>query len=458
MTDKPFFDRTALPSGLRVLTSSMPHTHSVSLSLYVGTGSRYERDSEAGVSHFLEHLLFKGTERWPTAKEVAEAVDGVGGMMNGGTDREYTVYYIKVARPHLQIALDVLLELVRKPRLDSTEMEKERLVVLEELAMVVDSPAQLVDLLLDSLLFPGNPLGRDVAGTPESVSGISREMVVQYLHEQYVPNNVVFSVAGDITHGEIVDAVGAGTGDWKAGKPARWTPASTPDGTRCAVTYKTTEQAHVSLAVPGIPLGHADRHALSFLSVILGEGMSSRLFIELREKRGLVYDVHTYVSHFLDTGTFNVYTGVDPKKAQLAVAVIVDELDRLRTGGATEEELTKARELSKGRLLLRMEDTRNVGGWIGAQELLLGAVRSVEQVVAEMEAVTLDDLQRVARRDHRPGEAIPGGRRPLPLGQAVRRVAAQRQRIAASRGHIHAAFAAHSSQPPPPESTGDAES
>jgi predicted Zn-dependent peptidase len=375
----------------------MPHTRSVSLSLYVGTGSRYERDAEAGVSHFLEHLLFKGTERWPTAKDVAETVDGVGGLMNGGTDREYTVYYIKVARPHLQIALDVLVELVRKPLLDAAEMEKERLVILEELAMVVDSPAQLVDLLLDSLLFPGNPLGRDVAGTPESVAAINREMVIQYLRQQYVPNNVVFSVAGNIAHDEIVGAIGAAMGDWDAGKPARLTPASASDGVRCAVKYKTTEQAHVSLAVPGIALDHPDRHALSFLSVILGEGMSSRLFMELREKRGLVYDVHTYVSHFLDTGTFNVYTGVDPKKAREAVAVIISELERLRAGGATEQELTKARELSKGRLLLRMEDTRNVGGWIGAQELLLGTVRSVEQAVAEMEAVTLDDVQRVAR-------------------------------------------------------------
>jgi predicted Zn-dependent peptidase len=404
MTENSFYQRTTLPNGLRILTATMPHTHSVSLSLYVGTGSRYEREDEAGVSHFLEHLLFKGTERWPTAKEVAETVDGVGGMLNGGTDREYTVYYIKVARPHLQIALDVLIELVRKPLLDGAEMEKERLVILEELAMVADSPPQLVDLLLDSLLFPGNPLGRDVAGTPESVSAISREMVTGYLRAQYVPNNVVFSIAGNVTHDEIVGAITTGMGDWGAGDPAPWAPAASPDGARCAVKYKTTEQAHVSLAVPGIPLNHPDRHALSFLSVILGEGMSSRLFMELREKRGLVYDVHTYVAHFLDTGTFNVYTGVDPKKAQEATSVIIEELGRLSSDGVTGPELTKARELSKGRLLLRMEDTRNVGGWIGAQELLLGTVRSVEQAVAEMEAVTLDDMQRVAKAIVNPGK------------------------------------------------------
>jgi predicted Zn-dependent peptidase len=398
MTDIPFYDRTVLPNGLRILTSSMPHTHSVSLSLYVGTGSRYEQDSEAGISHFLEHLLFKGTRRWPSAKELAEAVDGVGGMLNGGTDREYTVYYIKAARPHLQIALDVLIELVRKPLLDSAEMEKERGVILEELAMVEDSPPQLADLLLDSILFPGNPLGRDVAGTPESIEAIGREMIIRYLGEQYAPNNTVISVAGNITHEEIVESISKAMSDWPKGAPGSWAPVDgVKPSSRYAMHYKTTEQAHVSVAVPAIKLDHPDRHALSFLSVILGEGMSSRLFIELREKRGLVYDVHTYVAHFLDTGTFNIYTGVDPKNAVEALKVILSEFAKLRDEPISEAELTKARELSKGRLLLRMEDSRNVSGWIGAQELLLENVRSIDDAVAEMDSVTLDDINRVAR-------------------------------------------------------------
>jgi predicted Zn-dependent peptidase len=398
MTDTPFFQRTTLPNGLRILTSSMPHTHSVALSVYVGTGSRYEDDSEAGISHFLEHLLFKGTERWPTAKELSETIDGVGGMMNAGTDREYTVYYVKVARPHLDIALDVLMEIVRKPLLDAAEMEKERGVILEELAMVADSPPQLADLLLDSILFPGNPLGRDIAGTPESVNGISGEMIRGYLARQYAPNDTVVAVAGNITHEQIVDSISAATGDWARGAPGSWQPLDgVKPASRFAVQYKKTEQAHISVAVPGIPLNHPDRHAMSFLSVILGEGMSSRLFIELREKRGLVYDVHTYVAHFLDGGTFNVYTGVDPKNAVEALKVVMGEFALLRDGGVTEHELTKARELSKGRLLLRMEDSRSVSGWIGAQELLLDNVRSVDDAVAEMDAVTLDDVNRVAR-------------------------------------------------------------
>ena len=252
MNLEPFYQKTVLSNGLRVLTAAMPSTHSVSVSLYVGAGSRYERESEAGVSHFVEHLLFKGTEKLPTAKDVAEAIDGVGGVLNGGTDREYTVYYIKVARPHMDLALDVLFQLVRHPLMDPSEMEKERQVILEELAMVADSPPQLVDLLLDSLMWPDNPLGRDVAGTNDSVKGIDREMVLNYLEQQYVPNNILISVAGNIEHDEVVAAIESALGDWKPGKPAAWLPAPSSNGTRSAVKYKTTEQAHLSLAVPGL--------------------------------------------------------------------------------------------------------------------------------------------------------------------------------------------------------------
>lgn len=392
----PFYERTVLPNGLRILSSTMPATHSVTVNLYVGAGSRYERKGEEGVSHYVEHMLFKGTEKRPTAKEIAEAIDGVGGLLNGATDREYTVYYIKVARPHLELAVDVLCQFVRHPLMDAAEMEKERQVVIEELAMVADSPAQIADLLLDSLLWPNNPLGRDVAGTAESVSAITRDTMLGYLGEQYVPNNIVVSVAGNVTHEEVVAIFNETLGGWTPGSPTAWTPVSSANGRRSAVHYKTTEQAHVSLAMRSIPLNHPDRHAVSFLSVILGEGMSSRLFIELREKRGLVYDVSSYTAHFLDTGAFNVYTGVDPKNATEAIKVVIGELERIRDHGPTTEELTKARELSKGRMLLRMEDTRSVSGWVGAQDLLLGCVRTVEDAVAEMDAVTIEDLQRVA--------------------------------------------------------------
>ncbi|MEX0799663.1 MAG: pitrilysin family protein [Dehalococcoidia bacterium] len=397
MTEEKFYRRTVLPNGLRILTSAMPTARSAAVSIYIGAGSRYERDEEAGLSHFLEHLLFKGTKKRPTAKEIAEAIDGVGGVMNGATDRELTVYYAKVARAHLDLALDVLIDLVRHPLMEAAEFEKERQVVLEELAMVEDSPQQLADLLLDSILWPEQPLGRDVAGTPESVSALTRDMTRRYLRRQYVANNVAVAVAGDIDHRNVVRAIREALGEWRNGEPKKAFPARNSRGPQCAVQYKKTEQAHINVAVRGLSLTHPDRYPLGFLSIILGEGMSSRLFIELREKRGLVYDTHSYASHFQDTGAFVVYAGVDPKNAVEATSVIMSELARLRDEGPTAEELTKARELSRGRLLLRMEDTRAVSGWLGGQELLLGRVRSVDEAVREMEAVTLDDLRRVAR-------------------------------------------------------------
>lgn len=379
----------------------MPYTQSVSVSVYIGTGSRYERKEEAGISHFVEHLCFKGTKRRPTAKEVAEAIDSVGGLLNGSTDRELTVFYAKVARHHFDLALDVLLELVREPLFDPAEVEKERKVVLEELAMVADSPPQLADQLLDATLWPDQPLGWDVAGTEESVSALSREETLEYLQRQYTPNNMVIAVAGNIDHQTVVDAVWRALGQWQPGKPSSWFPAieNTNQGRpRCSLLYKNTEQAHINLAVRGLPWSHPDRYPLSFLSIILGESMSSRLFMELREKRGLAYDVHSYISHFLDTGTFAIYCGVDPKNAYDALQLTLDQLAQVRHDSIGEDELQRAKELAKGRLLLRLEDSRAVSAWVGSQELLLGEVRSVEEVLTEMEAVTAADLVRVAGR------------------------------------------------------------
>lgn len=393
------YQRTVLGNGLRVLSAPMPGTRSVAVSLYVGAGSRYETDAEAGVSHLLEHLVFKGTEKRPTPQEISELVEGVGGILNAATDRELTVYYAKVARPHFDRAADVLTDMMRNAVIAEAEVEKERKVVIEELSSIGDSPAQMVDVLLDATMWPDQAMGRDVAGTEESVNGLTREVTVDYLARQYVPNNMVVAVAGAIEHDEVVEAVGSALGDWKRGVASDWLPAT--DGRTAplaVVQYKKTEQAHIEIAVPGLSNQDPDRFALDLISVILGEGMSSRLFLELREKRALCYDVHSYAAHYLDTGSFAVYAGVDPKVAPEATEAILAELAKLRDDGVTEEELLKAKELSKGRLLLRMEDTRSVSGWLGGQEMLNGSVRTPDEVVALMEQVTGDDVRRVARR------------------------------------------------------------
>ena len=392
------YQKTVLPNGLRVITAPMPHTRSVAVSIFVGAGSRYETDTQAGLSHFVEHLCFKGTERRPTPQEISEVIDSVGGVMNAATDRELTVYYCKVGRPHFDRALDVVTDLVRHPLMMPEEAEKERQVIIEELAMVADSPSQQVDVLLDETLWPDDPLGRDVAGTEASVRGLSREMAVEYQQRQYVPNNVVVSIAGAVTHEEAVERVERLLGDWARGEPGEWFPAvNGQQSPRVALKYKATEQAHLSLAVHGLPLQHPDRYALSLLSILLGEGMSSRLVMELRERRSLCYDVHSYVSYFLDAGSFSVYVGVDPSRAREALAALVEQLRILRDDGVTDEELSRAKELAKGRMLLRMEDTRAVSDWLGGQELLTGKLRTVDEITDLIDAATTEELGRVAR-------------------------------------------------------------
>jgi predicted Zn-dependent peptidase len=319
--------------------------------------------------------------------------------MNAGTDRELTVYYAKVARPHFSRAADVLTDMVRNPLIAGEELEKERKVVIEELASIADSPPQLVDVLLDATMWPDQPLGRDVAGSEASVTALTRESTLDYMHRQYVPNNIVVAVAGAIEHDEIVSFMDGALGDWDRGVPSSWFPAvDGQDASRIAVMYKKTEQAHIEIAVHALSNQDPDRFALDLISVILGEGMSSRLFMELREKRALCYDVHSYASHYLDTGSSAVYAGVDPKKAVEATGALVEELAKMRADGVTEDELRKAKELSKGRLLLRMEDTRSVSGWLGGQEMLNGEIRSPDEVVALIEAVQVDDVKRIAAK------------------------------------------------------------
>ena len=390
------FQRTVMDNGLHVLTSSMPHTRSVSMGIFIGAGSRYESDEIAGVSHFLEHILFKGTKSWPTAREVSEAIEGVGGIMNASTDREMTVFWCKVARPHFERSLSVLVDMMLNPLLDPDEIEKEREVVLEELRMINDYPSNRVDLLIDETLWPDQPMGRDVGGSQDSVTGLTRENILDYVKQQYTPGNSVVSVAGDISHDEVIDLLAGSLGSWKQATHMQWHPVE--DGQtspRVRVEQRKTEQAHLVVGLPSLPLGHPDRYALGLMNVILGEGMSSRLFLELREKQGLAYDVHSSLNLFRDCGSLTVYCGVEPRKSARAISAIMEQLGGL-LGDIPEAELDKARELSKGRMLLRMEDSRSVAMWMGAQQTLLGTVRTVDEVVDEMDAVTTEDIRRVA--------------------------------------------------------------
>ncbi len=391
------YQKTTLDNGLRVITEAMPHTRSVSICIFIGAGSRYETEPQAGVSHFIEHLLFKGTPKRTTAREISEAIEGVGGILNGGTDKEITIYWCKVAQPHFYLALDVLADMILHAKFDPADIENERQVIIEEIKMVRDSPSQLVNMLIDELLWPDHPLGRDIAGSKESVAAITRDMMLDYLAHQYLPGNTVVSIAGALPQKEMVTAVGQALGYWAIGQPhPGYSAYKEREFPRLRIEEKDTEQAHLCLALTGLSLLHPKRYALGLLNVILGEGMSSRLFTEIRDRLGLAYSIHSYVEHFLDTGSVTIHAGVEPKNLQVAIRAILEQLSQLKEP-VLEPELTKAKELTKGRLLLRMEDSRSVAGWAGGQEILTGCILSVDQVTSIIDAITAEELSQLAQ-------------------------------------------------------------
>lgn len=396
VTEEATFRKTVLENGLRVVSSEMPHTRSVSIGIYVGVGSRYESVERAGVSHFLEHMLFKGTSRMPTAREISESIEGTGGTLNAGTEHELTTYWCRVARPHFRESLELLLELLRNSLFEPDSIEKERMVIVEELNMINDYPGAKVDAFIDEMLWPEHPLGRDIGGTKESITSMSRDDLLDHLETHYTASNIVVSVAGNVEHVEVVDLVSSLSDQWTAGIPQPWVPAG-PVQSEPQVRLQTrrTEQAHLAIAVPGVSLVDPDRYALELMSIVLGEGMSSRLFVEIRENRALAYDIQSGVSHFLDSGAFVITAGVDPKRVYEAVQTVLEQTAGMRDS-LSDEELEKAKRYTTGRMLLRMEDTRAVIAWMGNQELLYGGILEVDQVMYAVEEVTTHDVMRVA--------------------------------------------------------------
>jgi len=392
------YDRTVLDNGLRVITGTMPHSRSVSIAFLVGAGSCYESQQEAGISHFSEHLFFKGTQRRPTAKEISQDIEGTGGMINASTDKEATIFWCKVASAHFPTALDVLSDLLLNSRFDRADIEKERQVVIEEINMNLDLPQQKVGMLIDELLWPEQPLGREVAGTKETVSGINRGQMLSYIDRRYVPNNIVVSVAGNIQHEQVVAQIEALLDNWSAKEVAiQYVADDRQTHPRLRTEFKEGAQAHLCLAVHGFSRCHQQRFVLDLLNTVLGGGMSSRLFTEIREHKGLAYDIHSYVEHFLDSGSFVVYAGVDPAKVGIAVEAILGELSKLKQV-ISSSELTRAKELSKGRLQLRLEDSQHMALWLGGQELLTQQILTLDEVISMIDAIGIDELGQVAER------------------------------------------------------------
>jgi len=390
------YTKTVLDNGLRVITSTMPHSRSVCLVILVGAGSCHESKDEAGISHFAEHLFFKGTERRPTSKEISQDIEGVGGIINGGTDKELTIFWCKVASSHFPVALDVLSDLVLNSRFDNKEIERERGVISEEIKMSLDLPQQRVNALIDELLWPEQPLGREVIGYKETVSLITRKQLLDHVARRYTPNNTVLSIAGDIQYDEAMAQIEPLFDKWVAGEVSTgYVTNANQTEARLRVESRDIEQAHLCLAVHGFSYSHPQRFTLDLLNTVLGGGMSSRLFTEIREHRGLAYDIHSYTEHFLNSGSFTIYAGVDPNKIEIAMGAILEELSKIKQG-ITASELTRAKELSKGRLHLRLEDSRNVALWYGSQEILMQQILDIDDVISIVDDITIAELKEVA--------------------------------------------------------------
>lgn len=390
------YKKVTLDNGLKVVTCPMSHTRSVSVLFFVMSGSCYEIDEVAGISHFIEHMCFKGTKKRPNSMAISEAIEGVGGIMNGGTDRQLTSYWCKLASQHLELAIDVIVDLLRNPLFRKDDIEKERQVIIEEINMSLDSPQQRVCMLFDELMWPGKPMGRDVAGSKETVSAITKKQMLQVLKGSYAPDNILVSIAGDIQTDRVLEILNKSMNGWKRGMKPEYLPSDSKQRKpRLKQEYRETEQMNLMIGVEGYSMFHPDRYTVDLISMILGEGMSSRLFTEIREKLGLTYDIHSYVEHFKETGAFVVQAGLDPKQTRKAVDAILKQLAYMREG-TTEQELRKAIEMSKGRLLLSMENSRNVAGWYGVQEALTGKILKVDDVTSIIERITVDDIKRVA--------------------------------------------------------------
>ncbi len=388
------FQRTTLDSGATVVTERMTEVRSVSVGFWFDVGGRDEPDSLAGTSHFLEHLLFKGTPS-RTAKEIANAFDYVGGDVNAFTGKEYTCYYSRVLDENLSMGLDVLSDMIRNSLIDPDELESERKVILEEIAMHEDAPDELVHDLFYRTLFADHPLGRPVLGYIDTISNVSRDDVASYWKERYSPNNLVVAAAGNLEHDRLVGEIDALFGDGSGRRTLRSDPVPVA-ATGTKVFKRPTEQAHIVMGTEGIHRSHEDRHALTVLDTVLGGGMSSRLFQEVRERRGLAYSVYSYRSLFADTGSFAIYAGTTPQNAETVMDIFRTEVDSVLRDGITPEELERAKGHVKGALVLSSEDPGSRMNRLGRQQITSGEILSIDELIAKFDALDMDDIRRVA--------------------------------------------------------------
>ena len=388
------YKKETLPNGVRIISEEIPHVRSVSIGLWVGVGSRDEAPEINGMAHFIEHMMFKGTEK-RSAKQIAEALDDVGGQLNAFTSKEYTCYYAKVLDEHLDVAVDLLADMFFNSQFQSEELDKEKNVIIEEIKMYEDAPDELVHDLFASTIWHDHALGRPIIGNQEVVNGITRDQMVDFYRQFYVPGSLVIAVAGNIKHEALVERLAPMFSGFQG--QARPRNYQSPVARACTLgKQKDTEQVHLCLGTTGLPLDHEKTYTLHVLNSILGGGISSRLFQEIREERGLAYSVYSYHSSYRDAGLFSVYTGLSQKNLDEVVALVSKELKAIKNLGVLDEEIRRAKAQLKGSMFLGLENVSNRMSRLGKSELCLNRVTSSEEAAEKIDRVTKADIHQLA--------------------------------------------------------------
>lgn len=390
------FNKITLDNGLRIVSSSMAQRQSLSIGIWINTGSRYENEKISGISHFLEHLVFKGTKNY-TCQKIKESIEGVGGSFNGFTSEEVTCYLVKMPSKYLELAVDILGDMVLYPNITQVDIDKERTVILEEIKMYKDQPHSFAAELLDKLIWINHPLGMSVLGTNESVTSINRKDILDYKNKSYSASNVVISAAGDVEHDKLVDIVKNKFSKLNKGIENNYSNFKVNQKVvRHTVFNKDTEQSHLLLGFHGFKRNHPLKYAMGILHILLGANSSSRLFNEVREKRGLAYEIGTQVKFLKDTGVFVVHAGVDNQKVVATIKLVLSELERIKLKKVTSGELKRAKEFYLGQLMLALEDTMDQMFWIGEPTTTLNKIFHVDEIIKEVEKVNIDSLQEVS--------------------------------------------------------------
>jgi len=393
------FKKAKLKNGIRLITIPNKSTKAVTVLILFPVGSRYETKDIGGVSHFIEHMMFKGTEKRPSSLDISKELDSVGAEFNAFTSKDFTGYYVKASAEKIELAYDILSDMLFQSKFDQGELDKERGVIVEEINMYEDNPLMYVESLFEELVFGDQPLGWQIAGTREIIKTVPRQKLMDYMHKYYQPANMILIVAGNINKAQVKKLTGQYFGSFGKNEFKKFTKYGSPqDSPRIKVSYKETEQIQLCLGYPGISFFDEDRYPLQLLSIILGGNMSSRLFVNIRERYGLCYFIRASTEHYHDAGTFVVQAGLEKARIMEAIKLIMEELKKAKDNGVTEKELQDAKDFLKGKMVLNLEDSESLADFFGKQELYYGEIVTPEEKLKKYMKVTTGDILRVAKK------------------------------------------------------------